>query len=249
MKKFTGAIPLLRKFTDHSFWKEKRRFSRAEAWIDFLFMARFSETEEEILDRGEIIYIKYGQILTSIITLSDKWKRSRTWVRNFIKTLEVNESIKVVKMDNRRTIVEIVNMLQVKNSLKQSRQQTGRLNIQLESNIKTHKNNDNTANKENVISKDITQSDFGNPDINEVIAYFKDTLKFPILDGTTEQNRHYAYLCIQKFGGVDKVKLLIDSAKINEFWATKVTSFSKLFYNGVNIISSNRNSRLGVIKV
>ncbi len=249
MKRFTGAIPLLRKFRDHPFWKEKRRYSRAEAWIDFLYIARYSESAEEILDRGETICICYGQILTSIITLSDRWKRSRTWIRNFIKTLEENESIKIIKMDNRRTIVEIVNMLQVRNLLRHSKQQTGQQDERQKSDKKTYKNKDNTTNKVNIISKDITQSGFGNPDINEVITYFKETLKFPILDGTIEQNRHYAHLCIQKFGGVDKVKLLIDSAKVNQFWATKATSFSKLFYNGVNIISSNRYQKGGVTQL
>jgi len=98
------------------------------------------------------------------------------------------------------------------------------------------------------MSKDITKRQFGNTDINEIISYFKETLGFPMLDGSIQQNRNYAFLCIKKFGGLDKVKTLIDSTKTNHFWATKITSFMKLYYNGVNIISSNRNQK-GVVTV
>lgn len=70
---FRGAIPLLRKFRDHAFWKERRTFSRAEAWIDLLFDARYGKEPEELIDRGELLIIKRGEILTSILKLSEKW--------------------------------------------------------------------------------------------------------------------------------------------------------------------------------
>ena len=141
---FRGAIPLLRKFIEHPFWNENRKFSRAEAWIDLLFMARFSEKDEQILDRGEVITIRYGQILTSTVTLSVKWNRSRTWVQQILRILEKNESIKYIRMDSRRTILEIVKMGYVKSLLKQK---DSRLDSRLDSR-KTYNNKDNKDNKE-----------------------------------------------------------------------------------------------------
>ena len=65
--RFGGAIPLLRKYQQHPFWTERRKYSRAEAWIDLLFMARYGAETEEKWDRGELIQIEYAQILTSMI--------------------------------------------------------------------------------------------------------------------------------------------------------------------------------------
>ncbi len=98
-----------------------------------------------------------------------------------------------------------------------------------------------TITKDN--NTNVLQNGFGNPDVNEVIAYFKTTLGLPIMDGSVQRNRNYAQLCLKKFGGVDKVKVLIDSTKANTFWSTRITSLMDLYYKAVNIISSNRNQK------
>jgi len=93
----------------------------------------------------------------------------------------------------------------------------------------------------NIISKDITKPlGFGNSDINFLISYLKEKLSLPLLDNSEKQNRRYAHLAIKKFGGVDKVRLLIDTTAQNSFWATKITSFQQLYYKAVQIISSTR---------
>lgn len=238
--KFGGAIPLLRKFQQDPFWTERRKFSRAEAWIDLLFMARYGTETEEIWNRDELIPIQYAQILTSVVTLARKWKRSRAWVKNFINVLEKKQSISIITMDNRRTILQIVNMGKIKELLQNNEQQTLHQTRQQKSSRKTYKNKDNKNNKVNIISKDITKSGYGNPDINEIIFYFKTTLGLPIIDGSLQKNRNYANLLIKKFGGVNKVKILIDSTKASQFWSTKITSLVDLYYKAVNIISSGR---------
>ena len=100
-----------------------------------------------------------------------------------------------------------------------------------------------------IIPKGITKREFGNPDINETISYFKITLGLPLLDGSLQKNRQYAYLCLKKFGGVEKVKTLINSAKANQFWSTRITSFMNLYYKAINIISSNRDQKGGVLQL
>jgi len=104
-------------------------------------------------------------------------------------------------------------------------------------------------NKE-IISKDITEStSFGDKNINELIVYFKEKFNLPLLDGTEKQNRRYCWLCLKKFGSVDKIKLLIDAAVLNSFWATRITSFPQLYYKGVNIISSSRDYKFSVLQL
>jgi len=100
-------------------------------------------------------------------------------------------------------------------------------------------NNNNNINN-NTLKSITTQQVYGNKDINFLISYLKEKLGIPLLDGSEKINRRYCWLCLKKFGGVDKVKLLIETASQNNFWATKITSFQQLYYKGVRIISETR---------
>lgn len=92
-----------------------------------------------------------------------------------------------------------------------------------------------------IISKDITKKKtFGNKDVNFLIEYLKEKLQLPMLDGSRKQNGKFCWLALKKFGGVDKVKMLIDVTAQDKFWSTKITSFQQLYYKGVQIISNLR---------
>lgn len=99
------------------------------------------------------------------------------------------------------------------------------------------------------IPKGIAKSSYGNQDINFLISYLKEKLNLPILDETEQMNRRYCYLALKKFGGLDKMKLLIETTATNTFWATKITSFKSLYYKGVMIISSNRDYKSSTLKL
>jgi predicted transcriptional regulator len=104
-----------------------------------------------------------------------------------------------------------------------------------------------------ILSKDNTESDkkntslkktsYGNPDINSLVEYFKERLNLPVLDETVQKNRRYCQLAINKFGGPDKVRELINLAADSEFWANKITSFVTLYYKGVRIVSETRENK------
>lgn len=146
-EKFEGFVPLMRRFKDNPLWTEKRKFSRAEAWIDLLFKARYSETPKDISDRGESITINEGDVLTSMLTLSKDWRRSRAFVKNFIKTLEKHESILINTMDNRRLIVHIVRFSYFKKLIQYSVQQNEQQTLQQNDNRTTYKKKENKGNK------------------------------------------------------------------------------------------------------
>lgn len=100
---------------------------------------------------------------------------------------------------------------------------------------------ENKINTTNVVQK----AEFGNSDINRLVETFKGEFNLPVLDGTQQENRNYAHLCIKKFGGADKVELLIKAARQNRYWGNKVASFKKLYYNGISIIAETRKGGTG----
>jgi hypothetical protein len=180
---YEGFIPLMRRFKEHPFWTEPRRFSRAECWIDLLFRAHYGEKEEVILDRGEEIIIKEGYVLTSIVSLASAWKRSRSFVRGFLSGLQNRGQISIIRMDNRRTILYIVKFGYFKSLIQQSRQQTEQQTGQQKSNRKTYKNKDNKEN--NILSKDNIDKkskSFGNEKVNLILDTYKKYFGFTPTD-------------------------------------------------------------------
>lgn len=152
-KKFTGFIPLLREFQDSLLWKEKRIFSKAEAWIDLLYSARYGKTPEKILDRGELIIINRGDILSSILTLANKWNWSQGKVKHFLKILETTSLISANIIKNRRTIIKILNYGSLLDFLQDSKTDKSRTELiakKEENNNKLRdKNNSNNEKKDN----------------------------------------------------------------------------------------------------
>ena len=96
---------------------------------------------------------------------------------------------------------------------------------------------------------------YGNGDVSSCISYLKEKMNIPILDGSQEENRRYCWLLMNKFAGrdefptvrVEKVKEIVDAAVKDKFWQYKVTSFKKLYYNAVSIISSTRYNKFSVL--
>lgn len=81
-----GWISLNRSMRDHWIWADKRKFSKAEAWIDLLMSANHQEAK--VLIKGKLITCKRGDTLQSLETLGAKWTWKRDAVRRFLKLLE-----------------------------------------------------------------------------------------------------------------------------------------------------------------
>ena len=84
-------IKLLRRFELHRFWREHRTYSRAEAWIDMLFMAYHSP--REIMWNGHAITLNPGEFMTSYRILTRRWRWSTKKVGNFLKDCESHGEI------------------------------------------------------------------------------------------------------------------------------------------------------------
>lgn len=84
----SGALWLHRKIRDHEFWREPRKFSKAEAWLDIIMEVRWQKEDEKVVIGNQIITCSYGQSLNSILTWAKRWRWSEPVTRRFLTLLE-----------------------------------------------------------------------------------------------------------------------------------------------------------------
>lgn len=84
-----GHIHLWRKFQDHPFWREKRVFSKAEAWLDMCLMASGTDRTVKGVD-GRDVFLRRGQFLSSERELSKRWNWSKSKTHRFMESLQVD---------------------------------------------------------------------------------------------------------------------------------------------------------------
>lgn len=82
----SGWIKLHRSITEHWLYKEKRVFSKFEAWNDILLTVNFSDAQTLI--KGNIYHIKRGQSILSLESWGKRWNWDKHKVRRFFKLLE-----------------------------------------------------------------------------------------------------------------------------------------------------------------
>lgn len=83
-----GYLALYRKIQDHAFYKERREFSKLEAWIDILMEAQHSEEPEEVIIGMKVLICNYGESLKSVLTWASRWSWAESKVRRFFKLLK-----------------------------------------------------------------------------------------------------------------------------------------------------------------
>jgi hypothetical protein len=101
-----GYIMLHRQFQSHDFWKERRAFSRAEAWLDILMAARWQEEPGEVRIGNTLLLCGRGEVLYSMQTWASRWGWTVSKVKRFLYSLAANR-----KPDCKRTMIELSNEL------------------------------------------------------------------------------------------------------------------------------------------
>jgi len=81
-----GWIALHRSMQDHWLWDEKRKYSKAEAWIDILMTA--NHAEGKFVYRGKLFICGRGELLRSLDKLRKRWGWSKSGVTRFLKLIE-----------------------------------------------------------------------------------------------------------------------------------------------------------------
>ena len=82
----SGWICLWRKIRENKLWREPRRFSKAEAFLDLLMAAAYADQEQ--LWGLETIQVKRGDILDTQGAMASRWGWDRKTVRSFLRVLE-----------------------------------------------------------------------------------------------------------------------------------------------------------------
>ena len=85
---YRGYFALYRKIQDHPFYKEKRVFSKYEAWIDLLMDARHKKKPKQIVIGMRTIECGYGQSIKSLRTMGERWGWTAKKVSRFLNLLE-----------------------------------------------------------------------------------------------------------------------------------------------------------------
>lgn len=104
----SGWIKLYRQVRRNPLFREKRKFSKFEAWVDMLLEA--NHCDKTILLGNELIDVERGSFITSELKLSDRWGWSRSKTRSFLKLLSSNNDPMIIKKsDSKKTTITIVN--------------------------------------------------------------------------------------------------------------------------------------------
>ncbi|CAA3865069.1 dnaD domain protein [Staphylococcus aureus] len=166
----TGWISIDRSIQNHWLFKEKRTFSKFEAWIYLLMEANHSKAKVPI--GNQIVTVERGQRLTSILTLSDLFNWSRFKVKTFLDLLE-SDGMLEVKTTSKYTLITIVNYYfyqseqgrnqhqnDIKPTSKQHQSNINPTSKQHQTNTNNNNNKDNNEKNVNNEKKKTTAFDF-----------------------------------------------------------------------------------------
>lgn len=105
MKNF---IPINRKFFNNFLWKERRKFNRAEAWLDLLQIVSYDMFIKTKIINNKVIEYGYAQYPISISFLEKRWLWSKGKVRVFLTAL-VTAQMATLSTTQGTTLITICN--------------------------------------------------------------------------------------------------------------------------------------------
>jgi len=222
-----GYIKLWRKFRSHPFWREERRFSRAEAFLDLAMSA--NGKDRAVIFRGQSLMIRRGQFLTSIRKLSERWGWSRTKASDFLNYLQNSDNSIRLILDHRKALVTVTNYA-IYNPLPQSEKAT-EINEKsaTEKPLKGHKKD--ITNKDLRINKEKSLSDEFFTLVNLLSEKMKQNDPGAKIPRTEAQRKKWATdfrLLIERDGRpIEEVQKVLVWCQIDPFWRGNVLSASK----------------------
>ncbi len=123
-KEQKGFLGIARVFFNNPIWTEERTFSKAEAWLDLIQMARWQIQPEKRFINGISVTIKRGQLIGSRRYLGEKWGWDKNKVSRFIKYLE-NENMIRCSETQAGTGIELINYDRYNKTAQEMGQETG----------------------------------------------------------------------------------------------------------------------------
>lgn len=218
-----GWIKIHRSIQDHWIYKEKRIFSKYEAWLDMIMMA--NHKANKFLLGNELIEVSRGQFITSELKLMDKWGWSKTKLRNFIKTLEKDGMISK-KSDKKKTTITIVNYSDWQSQETTERPQEDHKKTTERPQEDTNKNEKNEKNEKNINNNKDFKSVFDyylSLDLVKHRAYTKDMQK--AITKAVKDNKYDIEYCKTL---LDRHEKVVEITKNTEY-PVKARGFAEFF--------------------
>lgn len=91
----SGFIKIDRTFFDHAMWQEPREFSRQEAWIDLIQLARWEPTPDKVIIKDKVISCNRGQLVRSMVTLGKRWGWSKSKVKRVLDSFVLRNMVEL----------------------------------------------------------------------------------------------------------------------------------------------------------
>lgn len=101
----TTFFTIDRKLLDSVLWLDEK-FSKGQAWVDLIGLANFKDLKR--FEGDKLVTYARGQVVTSVRTLSERWKWSQEKVRNFLAALE-SDGMASTKKSAKGIVVTIEN--------------------------------------------------------------------------------------------------------------------------------------------
>lgn len=108
---YRGYVAVWRRIQDHVFYKEKRAFSKFEAWLDILMEVQHTEAPQEVVIGMKVFQCNYGESLKSIRTWGKRWGWGAPKVVRFLVLLKKCHQI-VYKNETVTTRITVLNYSQ-----------------------------------------------------------------------------------------------------------------------------------------
>lgn len=153
-----GYIAIWRKIQDHAFYKEKRQYSKFEAWVDMLMEAQHCETEKDVVIKMRVFKSGYGESLKSIRTWGSRWGWGEAKVKRFFDLLVKMNQIRY-KNETVTTRITILNYSSYDPKRNSYETRPKRDRNGTETGPKTDKNGKKEKNGKNDILSDSHESD------------------------------------------------------------------------------------------
>lgn len=186
-----GFIPISRKLFDNFLWKEKREFSRAEAWLDLIQLARFEANPTKEVINGQVVEYGLGERPLSLRLLADRWQWSKNRVDKFLDLLVSERMIikrtafgtakgtadgtgKGTEKRTRQTVISICNYASYNSKEETEGQQKGQAEGQQTGQVTGQsRDNINKENKYNILLTCAHESRFSDQEIGECYEVLK----------------------------------------------------------------------------
>lgn len=140
-----GWISIHREIQEHWIWKEKREFSKLEAWIDILLTVNHSD--QKVMIKNTLFNVKRGESVKCLDTWGKRWNWNKSKVRRFLKLLQKDNMIEL-KNEQKTTHLTVCNYNSYQSLRNENETQMKRKRNANETQM-TPNNNDNNINKEN----------------------------------------------------------------------------------------------------